>query len=374
MSRKFGHKVEVKVDPLAYNIGLIGESGIGKSTIMKDFCTKLVGENGYIMLDNGKEDGHKAINGIVSEEIPDWETFSDFVDDVIENKTTDYKELRVIGLDTYDQLVEIAEPEVVRMHNRANPEKRVTTINAAFGGFGKGQDKVSEIILDKLWELKKVGVSFIMIGHVKNKDIDDAATGESYSILTTNMSQKYFNAIKTKLDFLGVAYVDRKIVKEKTGKKNIATKQDIMKNKVTEETRRISFRDDNYSIDSKSRFADIVSNIPMDVDALIKAMNDAILAEHSKGTKTVEESKKEEAKEAKDKEKEVEKYIENRKATKVDEKENEKLISEIQDKYSSATKEAKSKMKEIMDENGFSSFRDESIPTQALEKIVNILK
>ena len=69
MSRKFGHKVEVKVDPLAYNIGLIGESGIGKSTIIKEFCTKLVGENGYIMLDIGKEDGHKAINGIVSGEI-----------------------------------------------------------------------------------------------------------------------------------------------------------------------------------------------------------------------------------------------------------------------------------------------------------------
>lgn len=374
MSRKYGKKVEIKINPLAYNIGLIGESGIGKSTTIKEFCEKLVGDDGYIMLDIGKEDGHKAINGIVSAEIPDWDTFSDFVDDVIENKTTDYKDLKVIGLDTYDQLVEIAEPEVVRMHNRANPDKRVDSINAAFGGFGKGMDKVSEIILDKLWELKKVGVSFIMIGHVKNKEIDDAATGESYSILTTNMSQKYFNAIKTKLDFLGVAYVDRKIVKEKTGKKNIATKQDIVKSKVAEESRRISFRDDNYSIDSKSRFADIVDNIPMDSDALIKAINDAIMAEHSKGEKTVDESKKEEAKEAKSKEKEVEKYIENRKATKVDEVVNAKLISEIQDKFSVQSKEVKEQIKDIMTENGFSSFRDENIPTQALEQIVNILK
>ena len=37
MSRKFGHKVEVKVDPLAYNIGLIGESGIGNPQSWKIF-------------------------------------------------------------------------------------------------------------------------------------------------------------------------------------------------------------------------------------------------------------------------------------------------------------------------------------------------
>ena len=32
MARKFGEKREICIDPLAYNIGLIGESGIGKST------------------------------------------------------------------------------------------------------------------------------------------------------------------------------------------------------------------------------------------------------------------------------------------------------------------------------------------------------
>ena len=31
MARKFGEKREICIDPLAYNIGLIGESGIGKS-------------------------------------------------------------------------------------------------------------------------------------------------------------------------------------------------------------------------------------------------------------------------------------------------------------------------------------------------------
>lgn len=135
MARKYGKKQEVCIDPLAYNIGLIGESGIGKSTLMKEVCEKLVGDNGYIMLDIGKESGHGAINGIVTAEIPDWSTFNDFCNDVIENKLTDYKDLRVIVLDTFDQLLEITEPEVIRLHNRANPDKpKITSIKAAFGG------------------------------------------------------------------------------------------------------------------------------------------------------------------------------------------------------------------------------------------------
>ena len=116
MARKFGQKREICIDPLAYNIGLIGESGIGKSTVIKEVCEKLAGDEGYIALDIGKEDGHDAINGIVSEKIPDWAKFKEFCDDVIENKLTDYKDLRVVVLDTFDQLLEIAEPEVIRMH------------------------------------------------------------------------------------------------------------------------------------------------------------------------------------------------------------------------------------------------------------------
>ena len=34
MARKFGKKNIVKVDPLSYNIGLFGLSGIGKTTII----------------------------------------------------------------------------------------------------------------------------------------------------------------------------------------------------------------------------------------------------------------------------------------------------------------------------------------------------
>lgn len=375
MARKFGKKREICIDPLTYNIGLIGESGIGKSTVIKEFCEKLAGDDGYIALDIGKEDGHDAINGIVSEKIPDWATFKEFCDDVIENKLTDYKELRVIVLDTFDQLYEITVPEVIRMHNRANPDKpKITSIKQAFGGFSAGEDKAIELILDKLWELKSVGVSFIAIGHTKKKDIDDPVTGETYSQLTTNMSQRTFGALKTKLHFLGVAYIDREIVKQKTGKKNVVTKQEEVKGKVMSESRRISFRDDNYSVDSKSRFADIVDQIPLDSDALIKALSDAILAEHSKGDKTVEQSKKELAAARKKQEAEIAEKLEQDAKNKINEERNAELMSVIQNKFSDANAATKKKVKAIMAENDIPNFKNsDDIPTAILESIVEVL-
>lgn len=375
MAKKFGEKREICIDPLAYNIGLIGESGIGKSTVIKEVCEKLVGDDGYIALDIGKEDGHDAINGIVSAKIPDWATFKEFCDDVIENKLTDYKDLRVVILDTFDQLLEITEPEVIRMHNRANPDKpKITSIKAAFGGFMAGEDKAIQLVLDKLWELKAVGVSFIAIGHTKKKDVDDPITGESYSILTTNMSQRYFNALKTKLHFLGVAYIDREIVKQKTGKKNIVTKEEEVKGRVLSESRRISFRDDNYSVDSKSRFADIVDEIPLDADAFIKALKDAILAEHSKGGKSVEQSEKELKEARKQQEKELAEKQKADAANKIDEDRNAELLQVIQNKFPDADAATKKSVKEIMKEHDIPNFKNaDDIPTAILEQIVKVL-
>lgn len=298
----YGKKNVIKIDPLSYNIGLIGESGIGKTTIIKEMCEKLVGEDGYRFLECGKEDGADGIDGINYLNCPEWSMdydeytnsigFEDFVDDVVENKSTEYPDLKTVVIDTYDQLIEIAKPEVIRMHNADNPEKPVKSIKAAFGGYGSGEDKATEIVLNKLWELKSVGVHFIIIGHVKQRQQEDVVTGQTYTSLTTNMSIRDFNAIKTKLHFLGVASIDREIVQEKTGKKD-NKKKDILKGVITKESRKITFRDDSYSIDSKSRFADIVPECDFSVDALIQALTDAIKAEASKGKKSIAELKKE---------------------------------------------------------------------------------
>ena len=290
---KYGKKNEVNLDPLSYNTGLIGEGGIGKTTVIYEMCDKLVGDEGYIFFEAGKEDGEEAIEGIVAEKIEDWDKFDDVTTDILDNKTTDYPNLRVVVIDTFDQLVEIAKDEVIRRHNVENPDKPIKSIKAAFGGYMAGEDMALDIVLDRLWELKTVGVHFITIGHVKRKDVEDVETGQTYSTLTTDMTTRDFNKLKTKLHFLGVASVDRKIVQQKTGKKNPKTNKEETKGIVQEESRKITFRDDNYSIDSKSRFSDIVESIPLDADELIKALKDAILAEHSKGKKSLSQTQQE---------------------------------------------------------------------------------
>lgn len=370
---KYGKKKEIDLNPLHYNIGLLGESGIGKSTIMKKICEILVGEDGYIALDIGKEDGHDAIQGIISEKIEDWAKFVDVTDDIIENKEEDYPQLKTVIIDTYDQLFELAEKEVIRLHNKKNADKpKIDTINSAFGGFGNGLDKTIELVLDRLWELKKVGVSFIIIAHTKKKDIDDVVTGQTYSILTSNISQKYFNAIKTKLHFLGMAYVDRNIVQEKTGKKDIKGKE-IVKGKIVGESRVIKFRDSTYSIDSKSRFADIVDSISFDPDEFVSAMTEAILREHAKGDKSLEVTKKEQAEKEKQQEEQAKEYSAAKKENKVDEESNEKMIQEIKTKFPSADSEVKQKVKEVMEKFGIENFKNPDVPTRGLQQIIELL-
>lgn len=71
----------------------------------------------------GKEDGIDAIPNASYEDVPDWTTFDEITKDIIKNRTTDYADLKVLVYDTFDELIKITEPEVIRLHNKANPEK-----------------------------------------------------------------------------------------------------------------------------------------------------------------------------------------------------------------------------------------------------------
>ena len=350
---KYGQKNHVKLDPLAYNICLLGESKVGKTTLIKEVCEKLAGSDGYMFLECGQGRGADAIEGINYINCPEWQMdydeltnsagFEDVCDDIIDNKTTDYADLKVVIIDTYDQLINLAEDESKRLWNRDNPDKRTNSINAAWGGFGKGEKKAIELMFNKIAELRSVGVSTIIIGHIKTKDISDPVSGETYQILTADQQQNYFNALKKNLHFLGLAYIDRQIIKEKTGKKNIVTNKEEQVNKVKGESRKIKFRDDNFCVDSGSRFAEIIDEIDLDADQFITALTDAIKAEQSKSGKTLEQSKAEQEAEEAERLKEIAKAEQ-------DKKENKKLedvVAKITD-YIKANKSNMDKIKPII--------------------------
>lgn len=284
----FGKRSKISDNLYDYSIMICGESGIGKTTVLSELCEKEFGEDGYLLLNTGDEEGVSAIDGVTYEDVPTYKKFDEVVKDIIKNKKTDYANLKVVILDTLDQLIEITEKTAIDNWNRENMGnknfKPAKTLNSVEGGFGAGYDVVFNMIYDKVRALGKVGVKVWYTCHSKTKDIVDPVTSAAYTTLTSNMAQRYFNDFKTKVHVVGVACLDRSIEAEGTGRTNIINHKEITVNKVKDEKRKIVFRDDSYSVDSKSRFSGIVNEIPLDSDALIKALKDAIKNSKKSGT------------------------------------------------------------------------------------------
>ena len=277
---KYGKRSTISENLNDFTICLLGEAGIGKTSTIAEACEKEFGAEGYMILDMGKEQGMEALEGYTYETCENWKKFDEVTKDILKNKKTDYPDLKVLVIDTLDQFVEIMTPYVIKLWNTENMGKKnfepAKTMNAAWSGFGKADDKLVELALNKVWELKKVGVNTWFTGHVKMRNKVDPLTQEEYSVLSTDISQRIFEGFKTKFHVIGIACIDRTIDVESTGRKYIVTKEDVTVNKVKEEKRKIVFRDDNYSIDSKSRLSEIEPEIQLNADELLRALKDAI--------------------------------------------------------------------------------------------------
>ena len=365
----FGKRNQVSVNILDYNIMLLGESGAGKTSLINNVCLEYTNNpEAALFLEIGQERGADAISGINYINCPEWDMdydefsnsagFADVCEDVITNKVSEYPDLKVVVFDTLDQLITIAENKVLEMWNRecrnaGHPEKCTNSINACYSGFGRGEKKAIELMLDMIARLRSVGVATIIIGHCKQKQIEDTFTGQSYQILTSDQQSNYFNAIKKNTHFIGLLYVDRQLAAEKTGKKVFGTNKDETINRVVSETRRIRFRDDGAVVDCKSRFADITPEIEFSSTEFIKALEDAIRAEINKSGRSFEEAKADRKAKAKVEEKRI--------AEAEVKAKNEKKLDEIKSEiieFFTANKTNMSVIKPVLElcrENGFSN-------------------
>lgn len=279
---KFGKKSVVSTDLSRYMLGIVGLAGFGKSTLMYETCAKLFGDDGYMIFDMGMEDGIKAITGAMYERVPNYGVLNEIVTDIVKNKETDYPNLKVVVIDTLDAYFEVVEEYVIKEWNSNHSGDanfiKAKSINSVEGGFGRGMERVIEVAKKAIARLNNAGVGVWWTAHVKEKDVSDLYTGATYTQLTANMSQKYFVSIKNSTDVIGCGYYDRSIEKVEVGDENPVTKKKKHRNAIVSESRKIKFRDDMLIADAKSRFADIVGEIPLDSDAFIKAIQDAIVA------------------------------------------------------------------------------------------------
>lgn len=290
MARSFGKKNVVSKNIFDYNIMLLGEAGVGKTTTMANVMRKFCKDDEYVCLQIGKEDGCKAISGLIWDSIPTWKSFKDFVNEVVTNRE-DWGTLRCVVLDTIDQLIDICTPAVIREWNQSNLGKKdfipAKTLNQSWGGFGKADEYMMGLILDQIWKLKSVGVSVFIVGHTRRRDVVDPVSGLTYSTMSAAIPLKDFDALKTKMDIVSIAYIDREMTSKEFGRENIVTKKKSTINEVSNEARKIAFRSSAYVLDSKSRFPAIVDEVPMNADAFVQAIQDAIDAAAGDNTETV---------------------------------------------------------------------------------------
>lgn len=347
----FGKKNIPSTNIFDYNLCLLGQSKSGKTTLLYEVLEKAAPDK-YLFVETGRERGADAIAGINYVNCPYWKGeydesenaagFINVIDDICKNKTEDYPDLKVVVIDTFDQIIELAEGQAVADYNKKlklDAKPTIDSINAAFGGYGRGEKYAMGLVDDAVERLRRVGVRTWLVGHCKNRDVSDPITGDVYTTITSDMAQSWFNHLKKDVHFLGLLYTDREIVTEK---KKVG-RGDKEVHSVTNEARKIKWRSDDMATDCGSRFADIVDEIPCDADEFIKALTDAIDAEiHKSGISDkqlkAEQKKLDEAK--------AKKVAENIK-TAADGEELEELKSQIMD-WVSENRTEKDKLKPVL--------------------------
>lgn len=105
-----------------------------KTTLFFEIVQELYGEDGGMMITIGQEPEPIHIPNALYERVETWDDFVEVVDILCDERTTEYAEIKEIGIDSVDEIFRLAERKVISMHNRKFPEKRVDTIKSCFGG------------------------------------------------------------------------------------------------------------------------------------------------------------------------------------------------------------------------------------------------
>lgn len=127
-----GKKHEVKPEPKQYNHLIIGDKKVGKSSIVANIVRQFYGGlDNLLIVSVGNEKAYEAIDGAVYVEPQNWTELMDIVNEL--SKNPEDNPFDWVSFDTIDQIIPMAEKEVMRLHAKEYKEMP-KTFNASFGG------------------------------------------------------------------------------------------------------------------------------------------------------------------------------------------------------------------------------------------------
>lgn len=248
-------KNEVSVDLAHYRHYWRASKKWGKTTLFANLIRELYGDmNCGLLISCGNERGYSALDSLVYVDCPEWPMLMEVVDELVENKEDN--EFKLIGFDTVDELVAMAQREVIRLEYRKSGERK--EFNACLGGYGAGRKKVEDLINAIITRLGDSGYGLIFIGHTKIRDIKEK-NGDEYQMLTSNLSSDYDGIFANKADICMMGTIEK----------------NIDGGFVQDAERFMVFRGDGY-IDAGGRFADIAPKVEVSAKNYIKTVTDAI--------------------------------------------------------------------------------------------------
>lgn len=274
--RKFGktYKMSEKFEDYSYIINGVG--GIGKTTMVYEIGKYVTGSNeGTFIITCGGENEPKHIPDAFGDVAPDAKTFKAIVKELCENKEA-YPYTKFVAIDSLDEYARIFEDAVVAEWNAScDLEERAKSIKQAYKGYQAGENRVTGLLIQYVMKLQKAGYSVIEIGHTKTKSKEDVITKLQFEQLTCNLDNKYYNALKDKVNLVAMCYFENTIenVKER---KNAFTKKMDKVGDLVDRKRVMVFADDDNAIDTKSHFEYINSKIDFDAETFVKAVEEAI--------------------------------------------------------------------------------------------------
>lgn len=294
MARKFGviNKMSEKFEDYSYIINGVG--GIGKTTLVYEIGKIVTGsDEGTFIITCGGENKPKHIPGAFGDVAPDFKTFCAIVKELCDNKA-EYPATKFVAIDSLDEYARIAENFVVAEWNATcDINERAKSIAQAYKGYQKGENRACDLMIQQIIKLQNAGYSILEIGHTKTKLKEDILTKVQFEQLTCNLDNKYYNALKDKVNLVCMCYWEN-LVENIEEKKNAFTKKMDKVGELTDRKRVMVFADDDNAIDTKTHFEYITHKIDLSAEGLIKAVEEAIAMkiEATEGKTTTKKSTK----------------------------------------------------------------------------------